>query len=412
MFFTEKEEKKNSENEVHINMQYIYEVQEHFITNTKDAKLLVKLHTNYNNDSVKNEILKIAQNEFLLRKVKHDEMEAYLNAFETYMWKYYKIEPLLESDEYTDIALYAYDHVTVRTVDNQRIVTDIRFEDEKDFDRFIRVTALKNEVQLSAVNALKVFVDTTSNDKYKLRIDISTEFVNCSGNKYMHIRKNPKEKYQTEDLVTMGVMSQEEMDYIVDRFNNGSGLLISGQGNSGKSTLFNALLDKLSHDKKALIVQESDGELFTDPNNGGHPDILFQKLVMAGAEGGVEYGLGDLVEKGLVSDFNLIGIGEIKDAKAAAKLLNASFTGHQVVTTCHGPDEFAAIEKLADYLHQGTGYSINECLKMLRTFETIIFMKNRKLGGISHIKGWDNEKKQLIIEPVTFHNANKYISIV
>ena len=193
------------------------------------------------------------------------------------------------------------------------------------------------------------------------------------------------------------------MAYCIERFNNGSGFLIVGQGNSGKSTLLNALLDKLSHDKKALVTQESDGELSTDPKNGGHPDMLFQKLVITGVEGGVEYELGDLVEKGLVSDFNMMVIGEIKEAKSAAKLLNASFSGTQAAATVHGPDEISGIEKLADYVHQGTGYSMDECLKMLRTFETVVFMENRKLGGIATIKGWDNEKKQLIIEKVEFY---------
>lgn len=117
------------------------------------------------------------------------------------------------------------------------------------------------------LKAQQVFVDGTSNEKYKLRIDISTEFLNCSKVPYMHIRKNPKTKYQTEDLVRMGVMSEEEMDFIIERFNHGSGMLIVGEGNSGKSTLLNALLDKANHNKKILVAQESDGELFTDYEN-------------------------------------------------------------------------------------------------------------------------------------------------
>ena len=75
-------------------------------------------------------------------------------------------------------------------------------------------------------------------------------------------------------------------------------------------------------------------------------------------------------------------IGEVKDNLSASKLLNASFTGAQAVTTLHGPDEFAGIEKMADYVCQGTGYRYAEALKLLRTFETIVFMKKRKLAGI------------------------------
>ena len=65
----------------------------------------------------------------------------------------------------------------------------------------------------------------------------------------------------------------------------------------GKSTLLNALLDKADHNKKILVTQESDGELFTDSKNGGHPDILFQHLIQNRGEGGVNYLLGDLIER-------------------------------------------------------------------------------------------------------------------
>lgn len=383
-----------------IEMNYIYEVQDHFINDPKDSKLMIKLHTDYNNDAVKKEILKIARNEFMLRKVRKEEIDDYVSTFETYMWKYYIIEPLLQNPEITDINLYNENHVTILTGDNKRNVSDVKFQDRKDYERFIRVTALKNEVNLSNVNAQQVFVDSTSNEKYKLRIDISTEFLNCSGIPYMHIRKNPKTKYQTEDLVRMGVMSEEEMDFIIERFNHGSGMLIVGEGNSGKSTLLNALLDKANHNKKILVAQESDGELFTDYENGGHPDILFQHLVKNNGEGSIQYNLGALIEKGLVSDFNMFIIGEIKDGDAAAMLLNASFTGAQAVATLHGPNEISGIEKAADYICQGSRYQYKEALKYLRTFETIIFMKKRKLGGIATIQGWNAGKEELIIKSV------------
>lgn len=383
-----------------IEMNYIYEVQDHFINDPKDSKLMIKLHTDYNNDMIKQEILKIAKNEFILRKVRKEDLDDYVSAFETYMWKYYIIEPLLQNPEITDINLYNENHVTILTGDNQRSVSDVKFHDRKDYERFIRVTALKNEVNLSNVNAQQVFVDGTSNEKYKLRIDISTEFLNCSKVPYMHIRKNPKTKYQTEDLVRMSVMSEEEMNFIIERFNNGSGMLIVGEGNSGKSTLLNALLDKANRNKKILVAQESDGELFSNYENGGHPDILFQHLVKNNGEGSIQYKLGDLIEKGLVSDFNMFVIGEIKDGDAAAMLLNASFTGAQAVATLHGPDEIAGIEKAADYICQGSRYKYKEALKYLRTFETIVFMKKRKLGGIASIQGWDARKEELIIKQV------------
>ena len=129
-------------------MELIYEVQDHFINDFKDSKLMVKLHTDYENEITKQEILKAARREFSLRKVADKQMELYIHAFEEYMWRYYVIEPLINNDTITDINLYNEEHVTVLTKDNKRYVTDVKFHDRNDYLRFIRVTALKNEVKI------------------------------------------------------------------------------------------------------------------------------------------------------------------------------------------------------------------------------------------------------------------------
>lgn len=45
--------------------------------------------------------------------------------------------------------------------------------------------------------------------------------------------------------------------------------------------------------------------------------------------------------------------------------------------------------KLADYIMQATGYTMNEVLTMLSAMEVVIFMKNYKIEEISEIRGLD-----------------------
>lgn len=395
---------QDAKDEQEKNIQIIRDVQEYFIVTPDKAKLITQLHSNKNHvDEVKKKIMDAAREQFRIRGiVDAEQMQKICREFEEYMWGYSVIRPLLDDKRITDIATYAKDHITVKTVDGKRYSMDkIRFPTEKDYKSFIHVIALRNEVNLSSINAQQVFTDNNGHPDFKLRIDISTELVNSSGMPYMHIRKSPKSKYSTEDLVEMGAFSSEQMNYLINRFNYGQGMLIIGENNSAKTTLLNALLDKMHRNNKMLISQETD-ELYTN-----HPDALFQHLVKKNGEGGVSYSLGDLIEKGLVSDINMFIIGEIKEGSSAASLLKGSFTGGQVATTVHGPSLRGGIEKLGDYVMEETRYTFEETMRFLRTFETLVFMKDRKCIDIGKVTGWNAKKKQLDIETIHFPEERK-----
>ena len=123
---------------------------------------------------------------------------------------------------------------------------------------------------------------------------------------YLHIRKIPKTKYTIENLIEYNMMDTKTAAYLLDKVKDASGILFTGKGASGKTTLMNTLLEEISYNNSCLVIQENE-ELFTT----SHPDMMFQHVVTARHKGEQEYDLKDLARNGLLTDLDYFIIGEI-----------------------------------------------------------------------------------------------------
>ena len=91
-----------------------------------------------------------------------------------------------------------------------------------------------------------------------------TNFVTSTGLPYLHIRKIPKDKYSMDKLVELGMMDEIVKDFLIEQAKTSTGILFTGKGASGKTTLMNAMIEEIPHDKSVLVIQENE-ELFTEP---------------------------------------------------------------------------------------------------------------------------------------------------
>lgn len=301
----------------------------------------------------------------------------------------YVLEPLIDADEISDIMVLAPDNIRVK-VGGERYTSDIKFINEMDYYRFIDSLATRNN--LSPSNAINVFSDIDSNPNFRMRFNITTTYINSSQYPYLHIRKIAKKKRDLNYLLKAGMLDEKIAAYLIDRARNGKGLIFTGKGASGKTTLMNMLLDCIPFNKSGLVIQESE-ELFSDI----HPHLLFEHIVTNGD--GVHYDLQDLARNGLLTDLDYFVIGEVKGAEAKY-FINAADTGHRCWCSVHSPSSIDAVDKLADYVMYETKYSKEEALYMLKDLGTVIFMQNFKVCEISEIAGWDFENKKLIYRPI------------
>jgi pilus assembly protein CpaF len=319
-------------------------------------------------------------------KVSAETLENIYKVFNSFVFGYDIVDELIADEDVSDIKIYRYEHIRVKK--KERETSHVKFRSDEHFKRFIEHTVVKNKVSTSDQNAAQVFTDKKSNDKYILRFNVTTGFINSSEDYLLSIRKIPKTKYTREQFIEKGFFTAEQADYIEERVRSGHGVLIAGKGGSGKTFLMNYILDIIPHTKSGLVIQESE-ECFSD-----HPDLCFQHTVSNRGEGKIQYTLGDLARNGLIMDIDVFAIGEIKGAEALY-LLNAVYTGAQGMATVHGASAEEALNKLADYIKYNSDYKMEDALRMLTHLDTIVFMKDFNMAEVAEVEGFDEEKKRI-----------------
>lgn len=301
---------------------------------------------------------------------------------------YQILEELINDESISDIKVLSFNNIRVKR-NGKRESTNIKFKDNDEYKKFIKVVAATNEINLSRINAMQTFLDKDSNDKFRLRFNISTEYINSNDLPLLQIRKIPKKKYTKEQLIQLGLFTNEQNDYLIKKLEEGNLILFTGKGASGKTTMINYLIDQISHQKSGLAIQEND-ELFSDT----HPEMIFQHVVTNKGEGKIQYLLKDLAVNGLLIDLDWFIIGEIKGGEAMY-LMVAANTGHQCMASVHGNSAIEAMDKLIDYMTWESRYSKEELCSMFKHMDiTIGYCKDFKLAEITNIKGYDEEKKE------------------
>lgn len=327
------------------------------------------------------------------KQLKEEQIEEMVKMFDAYVFGYHILEPLVNDDMISDIKIIRYDIVRIKK-NGKRMTSDIRFKDNGELNRFVEYVAIRNKINISDINAVQTFTDKHSNPKFILRFNICTPYVNSVPNSYLHIRKVSKVKRGMDYLISAGMMDAATASYLMEQARTARGILFTGKGASGKTTLMNELLEYIPAYRSGLAIQENE-ELFSDT----HPDMMFQHIVMNRGEGKIQYSLQDLARNGLLLDLDYFIIGEIKGGEALY-FLNAAYTGHQCWASVHGVSSTEAIDKLADYVKYESDYSKTDVIRMLKTLEVIVFMEDFKVKEISEIVGFSEATQTLIYKRV------------
>lgn len=336
----------------------------------------------------KDDFLAQVRNFIIHRGIDEETTDATVAAFKKYIWGYHVLDDLIYDDSISDIKVIDENNIRVKRY-GKRESTDIHFSSRNDYLSFVNYVAIKNKTNISDINAIQTFTDKETNPKFILRFNIMTSFVTSTGLPYLHIRKIPKDKYSMDKLQSLGMFDEKTKNFLIDQAKNSMGILFTGKGASGKTTLMNAMLEEIPHDKSVLVIQENE-ELFTV----SHPEMMFQHIVTSRGESKIQYDLSDLARNGLLIDLDYFVIGEIKGGEALY-FLNAAYTGHRCWASVHGVNSTEAMDKLADYVKYESDYTKEDALRMLRGIKTVIFMQDFKVKEISEVVGWDEEAKNL-----------------
>lgn len=139
-------------------------------------------------------------------------------------------------------------------------------------------------------------------------------------------------------------LSAEERAVVDDIIAKPSGLvMVVGPTGSGKTTTLYSILNSLNNDERKLITIE-------DPVEYQFPGIT--QISVHSSEHGEDASFADKLRATLRLDPDIIMVGEIRDNDTAKTALQASLTGHLVLSTYHAGSAAEALTRLMDIIGQ------------------------------------------------------------
>lgn len=146
--------------------------------------------------------------------------------------------------------------------------------------------------------------------------------------------------YQLDNLG----LSPEERHVVDDIVVKPSGLvLVVGPTGSGKTTTLYSMLNSLNSEERKIITIEDPVEYQFDG---------ITQISVRSSEGGNDDSFADKLRAVLRLDPDIVMVGEIRDNDTAKTALQASLTGHLVLSTFHAGDAAAALTRLMDIISQ------------------------------------------------------------
>lgn len=342
-----------------------------------------------------------------------EERAAALSFVKKEIWGYGLIDDLIHDKTISDIKIHDAGHIRIKR-EGRRETSNLAFPSEAAYQSFVTRLLERNKVNLGTANAIQTFTDAEQ-ENFILRLAVISGLLVVGGSPCVVIRKIPKNKYSLQELEQMGMFSEQssqqddgekimdpyisvehlQFDLLLHRMIRGKGILFTGKGASGKTTLMNACLEKIPETDSVMICQEN-AELF----DLHHPDLIAAHVMINGGDSKVSYNLGDLTRVALLVDLDRVIVGEVKEGSEAAGLSKASMTGHKCWTSVHGESCEMAVEKMADYISQATGYGNREALKQLLGFEYVVHLRDFRVDEVVRIADFDHEKGKLVLEKV------------
>ena len=144
-------------------------------------------------------------------------------------------------------------------------------------------------------------------------------------------------------IIDSGMATEEMMEFLEMCIRYGISLVVAGRTSSGKTTLLNALLTSIPDDKRIYTIESGARELSLVKRNrfGEVQNNVVHTLSRPSENAAYNISQANLVVAALRFDPDLVVVGEIRGDEAHSAM-EASLTGHTVVTTVHsGPGEAA-----------------------------------------------------------------------
>lgn len=319
-------------------------------------------------------------------RIHMEDVDVLLSKLRRALFQMYVVQDLIDDPRVTDIKITSPHSIKAR-IHGKAYKSNISFIDLDDYLRFVSVLAIRNGISLD--NPAQTFTDN-NDENYILRFSLISDYITAEGWPYIHIRKISRKKLMDEELIKLNFFDMKIRDYLIDAGRNGRGVVFAGPPGSGKTVALNWFLER-AYERSAeiLVIQEND-ELFCQDREG----VMFEHVVNYPGKGLKPVDLEELGSLALVAGANVFIIGEAKGGEICSAITLAN-SGCRTAITIHSPSSTETIDKMADLAMRGYAKNKEEAYRMLKSFQTIVYLENFSVKEISEITGYDENTHQM-----------------
>lgn len=318
------------------------------------------------------------------KKFEKEDVPEMLKKLYRSLFQFYVVQDLVDDPQVTDIKITAPDSIRAR-IKGQAYISNIEFIDDRDYLRFVNGIAIKNHISQNVPS--QTFTDIRD-ENYIIRFSLTAGYVNSSYLPNLHIRKIDRNKPLADDLIEAGMMDEKLRDYLRDCAKNSRGVVFAGPPGSGKTICLNWFLEEYEQSAEILVIQEND-ELFSKRKG-----IMFWHVVDYATDDEQPVNLEQLGQLALVAGANVFVIGEAKGAEICSAM-TLSNSGCRTAITIHSNSSTDTIDKMADLAMRGYAKDIVQAKRMLRSFQTVVYIEKFKIKEITEILGYDEATQDM-----------------
>jgi pilus assembly protein CpaF len=246
---------------------------------------------------------------------------------------YGPIEQLISDPSVSEIMVNGHDQIWIER-DGKITQTGLQFTDDAQLRRII--TKMVGQVG-RRIDESSPMVDARLPDGSRVNAIIAP--LSLSG-PLLTIRRFSAERFDLEELVRIGTMSQESCDFLCSCIKAELNLLVSGGTGTGKTTMLNALSAAVP-DRDRIVTIEDAAELQLKQRH-----TLRLESRPKNIEGEGEITIRDLVRNALRMRPDRIIVGEVRGPEAL-DMLQAMNTGHEgSLSTIHANSPRDALSRL------------------------------------------------------------------
>ena len=299
------------------------------------------------------------------------------------------LQELADDPEVTEIMVNGSEHIFFEKGGRMQQWDRQFYSREKLEDVIQQIAAAGNKI----VNEANPIADTRLKDGSRVNIVLSPVAIDGSA---VTIRKFPEQPMDMEQLIRLGAISREAVDFLKQLVQAGYNIFVSGGTGAGKTTFLNALSAYIPKGERVITIEDSAELQITSV-----PNLIRLETRTANMEGVREITIRDLIRASLRMRPDRIIVGECRGAEAL-DMLQAMNTGHDgSISTGHANSSHDMLKRLETMVLMGMDLPVSAIRSQIASgIDLVIHLGrlrdcSRKVLNIDEIDGMEDGEIQM-----------------